>query len=150
MKSGLSHAFTHRLEVSAPGEDPETTTLSGKMSPWTGAWMLLAEGADRTFTARVLDAAGTQLYAGQATSVTLADGKKTLVFITLDDLAISNATQREAPYLTSVTSHPAEVSAGCTVSLRATVRERNPGDTLQLEWRAYRRSPRPPSGGTIT
>lgn len=138
------------VEVSAPGEDPETTTLSGKTSPWTDSMYALAEGTDRTFTARALDSAGTQLYTGQATSVTLADGKKTLVFITLDDLAASSATQSEAPYLTSLTAHPGEVSAGGTVALRATVRDRNPGDTLQLEWRATGGAFGTPSGGTIT
>ncbi|PTL75427.1 hypothetical protein [Vitiosangium sp. GDMCC 1.1324] len=138
------------VEVSAAGEDPEKTTLSGTTSLWTDSMYALAGGTDRTFTARALDSAGTQLYAGQATSVTLADGKKTLVFITLDDLSATSATQSEAPYLTSFTAHPAEVSAGGTVALRATVRDRNPNDTLQLEWRATGGAFGTPSGGAVT
>lgn len=135
------------VEVSAPGEDPEKTTLSGKTSPWTDSMYALAGGTNRTFTARALDSAGTQLYAGQATGVTLADGKKTLVFITLDDLSATSATQSEAPYLTSLTAHPAEASADGTVALRATVRDRNPNDTLRLEWSATGGAFGTPSGG---
>ncbi|MFY0584303.1 hypothetical protein ACN28S_67340 [Cystobacter fuscus] len=40
--------------------------------------------------------------------------------------------------------------AGGTVALRATVRDRNPNDTLQLEWRATGGAFGTPSGGTIT
>ncbi|QRK05910.1 hypothetical protein JQX13_38105 [Archangium violaceum] len=62
LRSGASSASIAKVEVevSAPGEDPETTTLSGKTSPWTGSMDALPEGTDRTFTARALDSAGTR------------------------------------------------------------------------------------------
>ncbi len=78
-------------QLSAPNTDapPLDEPLVGPpmTSPWTGSMSALAEGSERTLTARALDSSGTQLYADQATSVTLADGEKTLVFITLDDLS---------------------------------------------------------------
>ena len=151
LRPGASSSNIAKVEVTvaSAGEEAETTTLSGKTSPWTGSLSALAEGSERTFTARALDAAGTQLYAGQATSVTLADGEKTLVYITLDDLSATSVTQPEAPYLTSLTAHPGDVRAGGTVALRATVRDRNPGDTLTLEWRATGGAFGTPAEGTI-
>ena len=139
-----------QVTVNAPGDEPVTATLSGSSSPWTGTLSGLTEGSDRTFNAVALDSAGAQLYTGQAASVTLANGEDTLVFITLDDLTPSTAAQSEAPILTSLIAYPAEVSAGGTVSLRATVRDRNPGDTVRLEWTAPDGVFGTPANGAIT
>ncbi|HEX5754529.1 MAG TPA: hypothetical protein VFZ09_50565 [Archangium sp.] len=125
-----------QVTVNAPGEDAVTKDLTGSSIQWSGILSGLAEGTDRTFDAVALDAGGARLYTGRAAGVVLADGEDTLVFITLDELTASTATQPEAPILTSLTAHPAEVRAGSTVTLRATARDRNPGDTIRLEWTA--------------
>lgn len=139
-----------QVTVNAPGEEAVTKDLTQSSSQWTGTLTGLAEGTDRTFDAVALDAGGARLYTGRAAGVILADGEDTLVFITLDELTASTATQPEAPILTSLTAHPAEVRAGSTVTLRATARDRNPGDTIRLEWTAPGGAFSSPANGDIT
>lgn len=139
-----------QVTVTAPGEEPETEDLTRSLNQWVGTLNGLEEGTDRTFDAVALDAGGARLYAGQAAGVALTNDEKTLVFITLDDVTASTTTQLEAPILTSLTAHPSEVRAGNTVTLRATARDRNPGDTIRLEWTAPSGAFSSASNGAIT
>lgn len=139
-----------QVTVTASGEDTVTADLTRSSNQWMGTLNGLEEGADRTFNAVALDAGGARLYTGKAAGVALSNGEKTFVFITLDDLTASTTTQLEAPILTSLTAHPSEVRAGSTVTLQATARDRNPGDTIRLEWTAPNGAFSSASNGAIT
>lgn len=122
-----------QVTVTAPGEDAVTSDLARDSSQWTGTISGLAEGTDRTFDAVAFDASGARLYKGQAPGAVIANGEDTLVFITLDELNASTAAQSEAPIITSLTAHPAQVRAGGTVTFGVKAMDRNPGDTVRLE-----------------
>jgi hypothetical protein len=138
------------VTVSAPGEETATENLPRASDQWTGVIDGLTVGAARTLQAVALDAGGTRLYTGQATDVTMEADEETLVFITLDETTPTRATEPEAPILASLTAHPAEVRAGGTVVLHATVRDRNPGDAIRLEWTAQAGSFSAAEGGRVT
>lgn len=138
LRQGAPSSNVSKVEVTSNASDQEavTATLSGTASPWTGSLSGLSAGSGRTFTAVALDSSGAKLYTGHVESVALVDGEDTLVFITLDDLTASTSAQSEAPILTSLSASPSEVPAGGIVTLRAAARDRNPGDSVRLEWTA--------------
>jgi hypothetical protein len=152
LRQGASSSTVAKVQVTvnAPDENTVTADLTRSSNQWTGTLNGLTEGTDRTFNAVALDAGGARLYIGQAAGVALTNGEDTLVFITLDDPTASTTTQLEAPILTSLTAHPSEVRAGNTVTLQATARDRNPGDTIRLEWTAPGGAFSPASNGAIT
>ncbi|MET0404883.1 MAG: hypothetical protein ABW123_20880 [Cystobacter sp.] len=152
LRPGLSPSEIAKvtLTVSAPGEESVTENLSRASNQWTGSFEGLAAGTARTIQAIALDGSGNELYRGQATDVTLEDEEKTLVLITLDEPMPPEATEPEAPILASLTAYPAEVRAGGTVALSATVTDRNAEDIIQVEWTAPAGSFSNAEGGRVT
>ncbi len=93
-------------------------------------------GIHRTFLARAYSASNTLRYEGRAEGVTITVDTTSLVSITLQDVTSPPPFSNEAPLIESLVASPASVAPGGTVSLTASARDANPGDSLGYAWTA--------------
>ena len=136
--AGVSADSISTLELIVSGDDfsPGITTIlpENPESTWTGTVAEIPAGANRTFLARAFDAAGTVIYSGSATNVTIEKDKTAQVSIYLQQTAAPLPFTNAVPVITAFTASAAVVAPGETVAFTATATDANPGDTLTYSW----------------
>jgi N-acetylneuraminic acid mutarotase len=141
----LSSADVARVEVTVSGVHVSpvmTSELVARADDWYGVIGAIPIGANRTFTARAYDAAGTLLYQGEATGVTIAAGTRAQVLIVLQQVTPPDPFVNQAPRIDSLVASAQQVAPGATVSLALVAHDADPGDTLTYSWTA--------AGGSFT
>lgn len=138
VRQALSAAdITHiQVEVSAADMPSRTVALVKTGSRWGGTIGQLPAGSGRTFKADAFDSAGSRLYAGEASGVTIVANETAVISITLQELAPAPPFENAAPVITSLVASPATVSSGGTLTLTATATDANAGDVLTVAWTA--------------
>jgi hypothetical protein len=144
-------ASVSRVSVTAIAADfpPVSVDLAFSNGSWGGTLGNLPAGPHRTFRAQAFDASGTPLFEGSASDVTIFGGMAALVAITLQQVQ-APAFQNEAPLLDSLTASSTSVSVGGSLSLVASARDPNPGDTLSYNWSATAGSFSPAAAASTT
>lgn len=135
----LSGADVARVEVTVNGahiSPAMTAELVARADDWYGVIGAIPIGADRTFTARAYDAAGTLLYQGEATGVTIAAGTRAQVLIVLQQVTPPDPFVNQAPRIDSLVASAQQVAPGATVNLALVAHDADPGDTLTYSWTA--------------
>lgn len=125
-----------RLTISAPDMSSRTVPLTNTNGQWGGLVGQIPAGTQRTFSAVALDGAGTRLFEGQTTGVTILAGQTVAVALTLQQVNAPPPYGNSVPSITSLIATPATVTTGGSVSLVATATDRDEGDTLSYAWTA--------------
>lgn len=142
LAQGLSAADVTgvRVEVRGPGISSLTTELAKAGSAWQGT-LAIPAGTDRVFEASAYDAAGTVLYRGSSSPVSIASGSTVSVVLTLQQVSVPPPYQNEPPVIDSVVVSSNTVLPGGTITLAVTAHDPN-GDALSFAWTA--------NGGTFS
>jgi len=125
-----------RVTVSAADMTSRTVELVKTNNQWSGMLGKLPAGTDRTFTAEAFSGAGTKLYAGTASGVTIVAKQTTAVSITLQEVNPQAPFENAAPVIAALSAAPANVGPGDTVTINASASDANPGDILTYAWSA--------------
>jgi hypothetical protein len=134
---GAADAVTVTVSVTGPGiVSPIIVALAKSGSQWGGVIGAIPAGIDRTFTLSARDAVGTEIYAGQATGITITPGHTATVVINAQQVATVPPKHNAAPVLDALVVSAITVAPGDVVSLAVTAHDPNPGDTLSYEWSA--------------
>ena len=138
LPAAASPAEVSRVTVTVSGPDmsPLTTRLVRTDGAWGGVLGDIPAGTPRAFVAQAFNAADTVRYEGRADNVTVTAGATGLVSLTLQDVTPSPPLDNAAPVVDVLVATPTTVAPGGSVSLTATVRDPNPGDTLSYAWSA--------------
>ncbi|WP_309890406.1 kelch repeat-containing protein [Archangium sp.] len=136
MNQTLSSQSVTRVTVtsSGPGIPSVTTELARTDGLWAGVISNIPVGANREFLARAFDSSNALLFEGSSSGVTITAHQTTLVALTLQQVNRPPPFSNEGPIIQSVSATPTTVQTGGTLSLQATVRDPNPGDTLAYSW----------------
>lgn len=143
LAQGLSAADVKgvRVEVRGPGLSPPLTTeLVKSGSAWQGT-LAIPAGTERVFEASAYDAAGTVLYRGSSSPVSIASGSTVSVVLMLQQVSVPPPYQNEPPVIDSVVVSSSTVLPGGTITLAVTAHDPN-GDALSFAWTA--------NGGTFS
>jgi hypothetical protein len=129
-------ASISRVSVTASAADMPSASV--ELAPTHGiqGGMLgnLPPGAQRSFLAQAFDASGHRLFQGAASGVSLSAGQSALIAMTLQEPNASPASLDEPPVIDSVVASSTSVSAGGSVSLRATAHGLHPDEALSYAW----------------
>ncbi len=127
-----------RVSVTSSASDIPSVTVD--LAPTRGVWGgiigNIPAGSNRSFLAEAFDSSGVLLFEGSASGVTLSENQTTLVAITLQQVDPPPPFDNEAPIIDSLVASSTSVPAGGSLSLAASARDPNPGDTLSYAWSA--------------
>lgn len=123
-----------RVEVRGPGIlSPLTTELVKSGSAWQGTLAGIPAGPDRVFEASGYDAAGTVLYRGSSSSVSIAADSTVSVVLTLQQVVVPPPYQNEPPILDSIVVSSNTVVPSGSITLAVAAHDPN-GDALSFAW----------------
>jgi hypothetical protein len=144
ISQALSSSDVTRVKVTVSASDmsPLVVELARSNGTWGGLIGNIPAGSNRTFLAEAFDSSNTKRFQGQTSGVTITANQTTAVAVTLQEIAPPPPYANEAPVIESVVASPTSVQTDGSVSLNASVRDPNTGDTLTLAWTA--------SGGTFS
>jgi hypothetical protein len=131
-----------KVTVSAADMASITVDLAKTNGVWGGVIGNIPAGSNRSFLAEAFDSTNTQRFQGQTSNITITANQTAAVAITLQERVPPPAYGNEAPLIDSIVASITTVPTGGTVSLTATVRDPNTGDTLTYAWTA--------TGGTFS
>ncbi|MBN2717390.1 MAG: metallophosphoesterase [Deltaproteobacteria bacterium] len=128
------------IEVIVSGDDftpaIEAGLTESAPNSWAGRVEDIPAGVGRTFVARAMDAAGTVVYSGTATDVTIEKDKTAQVSIFLQQTTAPVPFANAVPMITAFTASSMSVEPGETVSFTVAATDANPEDTLTYSWSA--------------
>jgi len=137
-QQALSANDATRVKVTVSATD--MTSLVVELVKVSGAWGgiigNIPAGSNRTFLAEAFDSAGTKIFQGQTSGVTITANQTIAVAITLQEIVPPPPYGNEAPLIESVVASATTVQTGDSITLNSTVRDPNTGDTLTLAWTA--------------
>jgi hypothetical protein len=113
---------------------PIVVPLTKVGEQWTVNISEIPAGANRTFTLYARDAAGTVLYSGVATGVTIAAGQTASVSISGQEANPAPGTGNASPVVDALVASSIAVTPGATVSLMVNAHDPDVGDTLSYLW----------------
>ncbi|MBN1204611.1 MAG: PKD domain-containing protein [Myxococcaceae bacterium] len=123
-----------RVTVTATDMDPLTSDLTQTGSTWGGTIGPLPAGSGRTFTAEAFNTAGTQIFSGKASDITITAGQTAVVNITLQQLDLPPDFENGAPIISSLSASTDLVQPGGSVLLSSWVQDSDAGDTISYAW----------------
>ncbi len=130
------NATISRVYVTSSADD--FPSVSVDLAPTNGVWGgiigNIPTGSNRIFHAQAFNSAGNLLFEGSATGVTISANQITLIAITLQQVNLPPPFQNEAPIISSLVTSATSMPASTSISLVASVRDPNPGDTLTYAW----------------
>jgi hypothetical protein len=140
----LAGEEVRRLVVTLSAADIPARSVSLVLSNgvWSGTFLGVPQGTDRTFLAEAFDATSALRYRGQATGVTVTEGVTTLVAMTLQSVGSGEEFVNSAPCIDQFVVPSLQVFVGESVSLTPAAHDPDPSDTLSYAWTA--------SGGTFS
>ncbi|XXF80142.1 kelch repeat-containing protein [Myxococcaceae bacterium GXIMD 01537] len=151
VRQAISADVTHlSVTSSGPGIPSVSVELAKTNGVWGGTIHNLPAGPNRAFHAQAFDSAGTLLFEGQTSNVTIVANQTSLVVLTLRQVIAPPPFGNEAPVIDSVLATPLTVQPGDTVSLLATAHDSNPTDTLTYAWTSPGGSFSSPSGASTS
>nr|WP_257461007.1 kelch repeat-containing protein [Archangium lipolyticum] len=118
----------------ADGIPSVTVELAPTNGVWGGVIGNIPAGANRSFIAQAFDSSDTLVFEGAVSGVTISAGQATLVAITLQQINEPLPFENEAPLIESLIASSTSVLVGGSISLQATARDPNPGDSLSYAW----------------
>lgn len=125
------------VTVSGQGiASPIVVSLVRAGNMWTGTIGGIPSGTARVFTLSVRDAAGIEIYRGEATGVAITPGQVAAVLITAQQTSPSIPNHNAAPVIDSFVASAATVAPGEVVGLTVLAHDPNPGDLLSYNWTA--------------
>ncbi|ATB30169.1 Kelch repeat-containing protein [Melittangium boletus] len=138
LQQSLSATDVTRVQVTVSAADmaPRSVELVKTEGKWAGILGELPAGMDRTFSARAFGSDGTALYGWDATGVTITAGQVSMVSLILQELNPPPPFENAAPCIGSLIANPSTVEPGGEVTLLASAKDVNPGDTLTYAWTA--------------
>jgi N-acetylneuraminic acid mutarotase len=151
-QQALSASDITRVKVTVSAVDMSSLVVD--MAQTNGSWGGLIgnipAGSNRSFLAEAFDASGTLRFQGQTPGVTIPANQTTAVAITLQQTPPPTPYGNEAPIIESLVASSTSIQTGGSLSLTATVRDPNTGDTLSLAWTASGGTFSAPSSATTT
>ena len=93
-------------------------------------------GTGYTFTVAAKDVAGTLIYSGAASNVTILRGQTVMVIITAQQANPSIPFCNAIPIIDSLVVSSTKVAPGDQMSVKVSAHDPNPQDTLTLQWQA--------------
>jgi hypothetical protein len=137
MRQELAASIARVSVTSSAADIPSVTVnLAPTGSVWGGIIGNIPAGSNRSFLAQAFDSAGTLLFEGSASGVTISANQTTVVAITLQQMNAPPPFENEAPVIDSLVASSTTVPTGGSMTLQATVHDPNPGDTLFYGWSA--------------
>ncbi|WP_164017120.1 Kelch repeat-containing protein [Pyxidicoccus trucidator] len=129
-------ASVSRVTVTASAADLPSVSVELGLSHgvWSGVLDNLAPGADRTFLARAFDASGTPRFEGSASGVVISPGQTSFIALSFQPVEPPPASVNRPPVIDSLVAASTSVTTGSALSLVATARDPDPGDTLSYAW----------------
>ncbi|HEX8704671.1 MAG TPA: kelch repeat-containing protein [Myxococcaceae bacterium] len=125
-----------KLTISATDMTASIVELAKANGTWGGLIGNIPAGTNRTFLAEAYDTGGTKIFQGSTAGVTITANQTTAVAITLQEILPPPAYGNEAPLIESVIVSSTTVQLGSSITLNATVRDPNAGDTVTVAWTA--------------
>jgi hypothetical protein len=138
VQQALSANDVTRVKVTVSASDMSSLVVDMAQSDgsWGGLIGNIPAGSNRSFLAEAFDSSGTLRFQGQTSGVAIPANQTTALAITLQQTPPPTPYGNEAPIIESLVASSTSVQTGGTVSLTATVRDPNTGDTLTLAWSA--------------
>ncbi|WP_164017119.1 Kelch repeat-containing protein [Pyxidicoccus trucidator] len=127
-----------RVSITASAVDlpPVTSELVFTDGVWGGLLGGLPAGDNRAFLAQAFDSAGTRLFEGSTSGVTISPEQTALVAITLQQLSTPSPFLNSTPVIDGLVAPATSVPAGGTLSFAVTAHDPDLGDTLSQAWSA--------------
>jgi hypothetical protein len=123
-----------KLTISATDMTTMVIELAKSNGAWGGIISNIPVGTNRTFAAEAYDSANNKIFQGSTSSITITAGQTPAVAITLMEMNPPPAYGNEAPIIESVVASSTTVQTNGTLTLTATARDPNTGDTLTYLW----------------
>ncbi|RKH23561.1 kelch-like protein [Corallococcus praedator] len=125
-----------KVTISATEMGSLVVELAKVSGAWGGILGNIPVGSNRTFLAEAFDSAGTKIFQGQTSGVSITANQTTAVAITLQEIVPPPPYGNEAPLIESVVASATTVQTGASITLSSTVRDPNTADTLTQAWTA--------------
>ncbi|MCC6751328.1 MAG: hypothetical protein IT371_26985 [Deltaproteobacteria bacterium] len=136
---GLSAADVTRVTVTVTGGGigtPIVQNLALTAGVWRGTIAKIPSGTNRTFAAQAANAAGTVLYEGQLSGVTIATGSTAVVTLLLQQKTPPLPFGNSVPVIDGLFASSNAVAPGTPVSLSLAAHDPDPADALRFTWSA--------------
>jgi hypothetical protein len=134
--SALDIADATEVTVNVTGtgiEPPIVVALSEKRNEWSGLIGAIPPGTDRHFVVSAFDAAGNEIYRGEAT-LTVVAGQTVSIVVNARRTPSTPPKKNAAPVIDVLVASATYVAAGENVQLQVLAHDPNPGDVLTYAW----------------
>ena len=135
----LSSADVTTVSVTVAGPalpSPRVSSLFARGGQWGGILGGLPAGTGYTFTVAAKDLAGTLIYSGAASNVTILRGQTAMVIITAQQATPPDAFHNAIPAIDSLVLSSTSVTPGDQVSVKVTAHDPNAQETIAFQWLA--------------